>query len=69
MRYVLAAPVRGDAAGDRVQIEALAESTYHEPVDGHDANWLVLFRDGFDEAGEEDAAEDTSSAIVSGGGH
>jgi hypothetical protein len=68
VRYVLAAPVRGDAAGDRVEIEALAESTYHEPVDGHDANWLVLFRDGFGEAGEEDAAEDMASAIVSDGG-
>ena len=59
VRWLLSAPVRTDAAGDRVDMPAAIDATYHPPVDAVDQDWLVLFREGFDETepGAPDEAE------------
>lgn len=48
VRWLLSAPVRVDAAGDSVDLQAISDATYHPSVSTSDQNLLVLFRDGFD---------------------
>lgn len=47
VQYLLSAPVRLDATGEEVVIEAYAEAEHHPPVSASSHSWLVLFRDGF----------------------
>jgi uncharacterized repeat protein (TIGR01451 family) len=48
VRWLLSAPVRADAPGDGVDLQATSDATYHPSVSTSDQNWLVLFRDGFE---------------------
>ncbi|MCK9490138.1 MAG: hypothetical protein M0Q42_12250 [Xanthomonadales bacterium] len=47
VQYLISAPVRIDAAGDEVVVQAYAEAEHHHPVSASARSWLVLFRDGF----------------------
>lgn len=65
VRWLIGTPVRSDAAGDQVQLQAAAEAIYHPQVGASDQNWLLLFRDDFDDAAAEvDAASGTAGPIA-----
>ncbi|HEU4664041.1 MAG TPA: Ig-like domain-containing protein [Dokdonella sp.] len=49
VHYLLAAPVRTDAAGDSIEVGASTSGIYAGDIaDATDSDWLVVFRNGFD---------------------